>query len=87
MSTQNDQDNHKVNQLLVRKTLTFFKKKTTTKKMQHSNYFASNQIFLNLKRRSKTQPIIRRKISSSRFKNEKYETRIKKNTINRDQNL
>lgn len=32
MSTQNDQENHKVNQLLVRKTLTFFKKKTTTKK-------------------------------------------------------
>ena len=27
MSTQNDQDNHKVNQLLVRKTLTFFKRK------------------------------------------------------------
>lgn len=77
MSTQNDQDNHKVNQLLVRKSLTFFKKKT--KNVTYSNYSASNQIFLNLKRCSKMQPIIRRKISPSRFKNEKkYETKILK---------
>lgn len=49
MSTQNDQDNHKVNQLLVRKTLTFFKKKT--KSVTYSNYFASNPIFSELKKK------------------------------------
>lgn len=51
MSTQNDQDNHKVNQLLVRKTLTFFKKKTTTKKNATFKLFCIQSNFSELKKK------------------------------------
>ena len=48
MSTQNDQDNHKVNQLLVRKNLTLFKKKT--KKCNIFKLFCIQSNFSELKK-------------------------------------